>query len=75
MARWEVVYHVSSSIHVIVEAPNEDQALTEAEGIALDLSESVTLNYSRDHVPDDAGVSAWWGTVDDVAYVDRLEGN
>jgi hypothetical protein len=74
MARWEVVYHVSSSVHVIVEAPNEEQALLQAEGIALDLSESVTINYSRAGVPDGAAVSAWWGSVDDIAYVDQLEG-
>ena len=74
MARWEVVYHVSSSIHVIVEAPNEEQALTRAEGIALDLSESVTINYSRAGVPDDAAVSVWWDGVDDIAYIDQLEG-
>jgi hypothetical protein len=74
MARWEIVYHVGSSVHVIVEATNEEQALARADAIAIDLSDSVTLNYSRDGVPDDAGASAWWGTPDDVAYVDRLEG-
>lgn len=68
MAKWEAVYHVGASIHVIVEAETQEKALQIADEIACRTSDSVTLNYN------DSEAQVWWGEPDDLAYIDRLEG-
>jgi hypothetical protein len=69
--RYEVVFTVGSSVHVIVEAESKDKAADIAGPIAEEAWGIYVANTRRyDGVP--AAADVWLGEVDDLAYVDEL---
>jgi len=68
--RYEVVLLVSSSVHVIVEAENENDAQDKAFPIAEEAVNVYEEAGRSARVPN--GVKVWMGSPEDVAFTDDL---
>jgi mannose-6-phosphate isomerase-like protein (cupin superfamily) len=74
MAKYEVVFVTGGSVHVRVEADNEEQAIDLATPLAIEgVGEAFAILDGEGRVTNtDKNVDVYLGDVDDVLFVDKL---